>query len=261
MAANDLFRIDGKSALITGAGTGIGRAVAISFARAGAAVLFLNGRRLTKLEETAKIVAGLAPECRVICLDGDISTTEYRKELTEAILAHGILNILVNNAGVYHTTKFDKISDKELEDVWQVNIGSAFALIRDLLPALERGAMPAVINIGSTLGSRPIAQGAGYNISKAAIDHLTRSLALELGPRKIRVNCVSPGIVETPMYRGRFASDEAYLDAINQAKAWHPLGRVGRPEDIANAALFLAGPASEWITGIILPVDGGLLTS
>jgi NAD(P)-dependent dehydrogenase (short-subunit alcohol dehydrogenase family) len=261
MQKNDLFRNDGKTALVTGAGTGIGRASAIALANSGVTTLFLNGRRRNYLEETASLIAELAPTCHIICVEGDLTSPTFRKKLTEQILSSGTLDILINNAGVYHTTKFDEISDAELMHVWQTNVESVFALTRDLLPALDRSKSPSVINIGSTLSLRPIAQGAGYNISKAAIDHLTRSLALELGPRRIRVNCISPGIVETPMYRGRFSSDDAYLDAINEARVWHPLGRVGRPDDIANAVVFLSSPASEWITGVVLPVDGGLLTS
>jgi NAD(P)-dependent dehydrogenase (short-subunit alcohol dehydrogenase family) len=261
MQKPSLFRNDGKSALVTGAGTGIGRASAIALAHSGVTTLFLNGRRRTLLDESAEIINEVSPKCRVICIEGDLTTTVFRKKLVDEIMALGTLDILINNAGVYHTTTFDEISDSELQHIWQTNAGSVFAIIRDLLPALEQSKNPSVINIGSTLSLRPIAQGAGYNMSKAAIDHLTRSLALELGPRRIRVNCISPGIVETPMYRGRFTSDDAYLDAINEARVWHPLGRVGKPDDIANAVVFLSSPASEWITGVVLPVDGGLLTS
>lgn len=261
MQSPDLFRNDGKTALVTGAGTGIGRASAIALAQSGVTTIIINGRRRSLLDESVKMITEYSPNCRVTCIDGDLATTEFRKKLVDQIMALGALDILINNAGVYHTTKFDEISDTELQHIWQTNVESVFAITRDLLPALEQSNSPSVINIGSTLSLRPIAQGAGYNISKAAIDHLTRSLALELGPRRIRVNCISPGIVETPMYRGRFTSDDAYLDAINEARVWHPLGRVGRPEDIANAVVFLSSAASEWITGVVLPVDGGLLTS
>lgn len=261
MQKPDLFRNDGKSALITGAGSGIGRASAIALAQSGVTTLIINGRRKSLLDESAKMITKFSSQCRVICIDGDLTSTVFRKKLVDEVNTLGTLDILINNAGVYHTTSFDKISDTELQHIWQTNVESVFAITRDLLPLLEQSDSPSVINIGSTLSLRPIAQGAGYNISKAAIDHLTRSLALELGPRRIRVNCISPGIVETPMYRGRFTSDDAYLDAINEARIWHPLGRVGRPDDIANAVVFLSSPASEWITGVVLPVDGGLLTS
>lgn len=261
MQNTDLFRIDGKTALVTGSGTGIGRASAIALANAGASIVILNGRRRSLLDETASLINASAPKCRLICLEGDLTEPLFRKKLVDEIAVLGPLDILVNNAGVYHSTKFEDITDAELQHIWQTNVESVFALTRDLLPSFELSDAPSVVNIGSTLSLRPIAQGAVYNISKAAIDHLTRSLALELGPRRIRVNCISPGIVETPMYRNRFSSDNAYLDAINDARLWHPLGRVGHPNDIANAVLFFASPASSWITGAVLPVDGGLLTS
>jgi len=261
MENTDLFRIDGKTALVTGSGTGIGRATAIALANAGATTVFLNGRRRSMLDETASLIHKSAPNCRVICLDGDLTVPSFRKQLVDEISDLGPLDILVNNAGVYHSTKFEDISDSELYQIWQTNVESVFALTRNLLSILELSESPSVVNIGSTLSLRPIAQGAAYNISKAAIDHLTRSLALELGPRRIRVNCISPGIVETPMYRDRFSSDNAYLDAISEARHWHPLGRVGHPDDIANAVVFFASLASAWITGVVLPVDGGLLTS
>ncbi len=255
------FQISGLTALVTGAGSGIGRACALALAEAGASRVYLTGRRVHLLEETSLMMRSLAPETECHILSGDINSSAWRNRIAGEIFAHGPLDILVNNAGVYHSTKFEDINDDEFRSIMQTNVESVFALTRDLLPSLERATFPGIINIGSTLSMRPIAQGATYNIAKAAIDHLTRSLALELGPRRIRVNCVSPGIVETPMYRGRFESDESYRDAIDQATTWHPLGRVGTPADIANAVVFLASPAASWITGVVLPVDGGLLTS
>lgn len=256
-----MFHVQGLSALVTGAGTGIGRASAIALAEYGANRIILNGRRVTLLEETRQIIHSITPECEVIVQSGDVSDPQWRKKLTGEVYALGPLDILVNNAGVYHSTKFEDISDSELDGVIRSNLEAVFSLTRDMIPAMERSTYPCIINIGSTLSMRPIAQGAGYNIAKAAIDHLTRTLALELGPKRIRVNCVSPGIVETPMYRNRFTTDQAYREAIEQAVDWHPLGRVGTPEDVARAVVFLASPAASWITGVVLPVDGGLLTS
>jgi len=261
MEIEELYRVDGSTAVVTGAGSGIGRACAIQLAEAGALRIFLTGRRKELLDETALIISSLAPKTLVIVASGDVNDAKWRQELVSEIFVNGPLDILVNNAGVYHASQFEDTTDEELATVIQTNLTSVFSLTRDLLPLLERSTYPSVINIGSTLSIRPIAQGASYNMSKAAMDHLTRSLALELGPRRIRVNCVSPGIVETPMYRGRFSSDKAYRDAIDQATLWHPLGRVGSPEDIARSVLFLASRASSWITGVVLPVDGGLLTT
>lgn len=255
------FQVTGLTALVTGAGSGIGRACALALAEAGATRIYITGRRVQLLEETALMMGSLAPETECIVQAGDINAPQWRNKVAGDIYANGPLDILVNNAGIYHATKFEDITDEEFQSIMQTNVASVFSLTRALLPSIERGTYPGIINIGSTLSMRPIAQGSAYNIAKAAIDHLTRSLALELGPRRIRVNCVSPGIVETPMYRGRFESDASYREAIEQATHWHPLGRVGTPADIANAVVFLASPAASWITGIVLPVDGGLLTS
>lgn len=256
-----MFTLPNKSALITGAGSGIGRATAEQFARAGATLLFLTGRRREKLTETAELISSHSPKCRVLCIDGDVSDGSFREKLVKEILSRGPLNFLVNNAGVYLTPSATETSDEHWNSVIGTNLDAAFALSRDLLPALEAAENPAIVNIGSTLSLRPIPQGVAYNVSKAGLDHLTRSLANEWGPRGIRVNCVSPGITETPMYRGRYDSDEAYELAIETATKWHPLKRVGRPEDIAYAVQYLCSDASGWVTGVILPVDGGLLVT
>lgn len=247
--------------LITGGGSGIGRASAIKFASEGASKIYITGRRAQMLHETAEIIAEQTPDCQVICLQADLTIANDRARIVNEITSAGPLDVLINNAGVYSTQKFDEITDESLRSIMSVNLDAVFALTRDLLPALEASKRASVVNIGSTLSMRAIPQGVSYNIAKAAIDHLTRSLANELGPRGIRVNCVSPGITETEMYRGRYDSDEAYHAAIKQASEWHPLGRVGKPSDIAEAVLFLASPAASWITGVVLPVDGGLLTT
>lgn len=247
--------------LITGGGSGIGRATALRFAAAGAARIVITGRRESMLRETAGLIGASHPDCRVEVIPGDITDAEFREGLASRVRTIGSLDVLVNNAGVYTTETFEQVTESSYRQVMQTNVEAVFFLIRSLLDVLENSPAPAIVNIGSTLSLRAIPQGSPYNIAKAAIDHLTRSLALELGPRGIRVNCVSPGITETDMYRGRYTSDEEYHQAIREASGWHPLGRVGKPEDIAEAVWFLAGPSAAWITGVVLPVDGGLLCS
>jgi NAD(P)-dependent dehydrogenase (short-subunit alcohol dehydrogenase family) len=140
-----------------------------------------------------------------------------------------------------------------------VNVTAPFALTRELVGALAKSSNASVINVSSTLAVKPIPATAAYNASKAALIQLSRSLALELGPERIRVNCILPAIVETPMYGGRFSDPAAYQEGLVAAAKLHPLGRVGQPEDVAHAAVFLASPAASWITGVALPVDGGML--
>jgi NAD(P)-dependent dehydrogenase (short-subunit alcohol dehydrogenase family) len=255
-----MFLLENATALVTGAGSGIGRATALQLARFGCTTLFLTGRRRTNLLETDALITN-ETQCRVICLDGDLSDADFRGNLVRQVRSYGPLDVLVNNAGVYSTDSFTQTSDESYRSLMSLNLDAVFFLTRDLLPALEAAKSPSVVNIGSTLSLRPIPQGAAYNIAKAGLDHLTRSLANELGPKRIRVNCVSPGITQTPMYRNRYDSDEAYNNAIETASAWHPLKGVGRAEDIANAVVFFAGPGAAWITGTVLPVDGGLLVT
>jgi NAD(P)-dependent dehydrogenase (short-subunit alcohol dehydrogenase family) len=211
------------------------------------------------LDETAELVRIQWPGCDVVCISGDVTDAVFRSRLVAEVTGSGKLDILINNAGIYTTETFEQVTPESYSQVMQTNVEAVFFLTQSLVSVLEAADAPAVVNIGSTLSLRAIPQGSPYNIAKAAIDHLTRSLALELGERGIRVNCVSPGITETEMYRGRYESDEAYHAAITEASGWHPLGRVGKPEDIAEAVWFLASPSASWITGVVLPVDGGLL--
>lgn len=213
------------------------------------------------LAETAGLIAQTQAACEVIIIPGDLTDAAFRNELTNRVGEYGPLDVLVNNAGIYTTEPFHAVTPESYRSIMQTNLDAVFFLTQELVPSLEAAAQPAIVNVGSTLSMRAIPQGAPYNMAKAALDHLTRSLALELGPKRIRVNCVSPGITETDMYRGRYDSDEAYHAAIKEASGWHPLGRVGRPEDIAEAVWFLAGPSASWVTGVVLPVDGGLLCS
>jgi len=260
-AESDKKKNKTMTVLITGGGSGIGRASALRFAAAGAVRIVITGRRESMLEETAGLIAATYPDCRVESIPGDLTDAAFRETLASRVRSLGALDVLVNNAGVYTTETFEQVTGSSYREVMQTNVEAVFFLTRSLLDVLENSAAPVIINIGSTLSLRPIPQGSTYNIAKAAIDHLTRSLALELGPRGIRVNCVSPGITETDMYRGRYKSDAEYHEAIREASGWHPLGRVGKPEDIAEAVWFLASPAASWITGVVLPVDGGLLCS
>ncbi len=257
-----LFRLDGCIAVITGAGSGMGRAMAVLFASAGCRGLVVAGRRAPALTETAELVRKTAPQCNVITVPTDVANAYDRSTLVaKAGQEFGVVDVLVNNAGIFAGSSLEDTSDEDWRRVFAVNSEAPFALARLCLPLLSKSKAPSIINVSSTLAEKPIPNATAYNASKAAVVQTTRSLALELGPRRIRVNAILPAIVDTPMYRGRYQNDAEYQKSLPDVGKLHPLGRVGSPDDIANAALFLASPASSWITGVALPVDGGMLVT
>ena len=255
------FHAAGAAVLVTGAGSGIGQATAVAFAAAGAARLFLCGRTRAKLLATAALIECANKDTAVELVAADVTSAAGRAAIAAAVRSHGALDVLVNNAGLFEGGAIGETTDALWQRVFDANAGAPFALVRDLLPALKASRLKAVVNISSTLAAKPIPNAAAYNASKAALDQMTRSLALELAPAGVRVNSVLPAIVATPMYRGRYPTDAAYAEGMKGAAGLHPLGRVGTPEDIAYAVLFLASPAAAWITGVQLPVDGGMLVT
>ncbi len=242
----------GKIALVTGGGTGIGRGIAAAFAEAGATVVITSRRA----EVLAEACAALGPSVRAEA--ADVSEEAAVEALAAAVVErHGGLDILVNNAGVVCAAPVWETSCDDWDRMFAVNVRGPFLLCRAFAGSLKarRG---AILNISSTLGSAPIPQLSAYSASKAALDNLTRSLALELAPFGVRANAISPAVVDTPIHRQRFAPGEVE-SALAGMGAAHPLGRVGQPADIAAAALYLCSPQASWVTGVVLPVDGGML--
>jgi NAD(P)-dependent dehydrogenase (short-subunit alcohol dehydrogenase family) len=249
-------RVAGKVALVTGAGTGIGRAVAIRLAEEGAEVI-VTSRTTAHVEETCELVER-ATGHRPLGLGLDIT----RQEDVDAAVADvrtrfGRLDILSNNAGIDDPdeTPVSETTDAVWLDTFDVNVTGAFRVCRAAIPVMSDGG--SLINVASGNAIVPRSNAAAYCASKAALLQLTRSLALELAPRGIRVNCVCPGVVDTPLtdlFLARTEDPEA--TRVEYAKS-NPLKRIGDPREIANCVLFLASDEASFVTGAPLIVDGG----
>ncbi|MBL4846810.1 MAG: SDR family oxidoreductase [Planctomycetes bacterium] len=238
--------LDGKRALISGGGTGIGAAIARALHREGVQVM-VCGRRSAPLEA---LCAELGEGAHWTPCDVSVSGSPA-KAVDAAVEQMGGLDLLVNNAGVFLAKPLAKISDEELDLVIGVNLKGLLALTRESIPHLV-SSKGAVINIGSVSANRPVPGASLYAGVKAAVEHVTRCLAIELGPSGVRVNCVAPGLTETPMSEP-LTSDAAMLA---EQIAATPLGRLGTPADIAPAVLYLA--TDPWVTGQVIQSSGGL---
>lgn len=254
----DLFSVKGKTALVTGAATGIGRMAATALAMAGAKVLIAS-RKGADCERVAGEINALGGPGSAEGFAGDVSTEAGIDALVaEVKVRTGQLHILINNAGVTWGEPLETFPYKAWSRVLDVNVTGLFHLTRQLLPLLDAAASdddPArIINLGSVMGTQPMADGAySYTASKAAVHHLTRTLADEFAGRRITVNAFAPGPFQSRMTAFATGSDEG-ADKVGQRV---PLGRIGAPTDIAAATLFLCGRGGGYVTGAILPLDGG----
>ena len=243
-----------KVALITGAGTGIGRAIALAFAREGAN-LTLVGRRKHVLEAVANEVGGAA-----LVQSGDVSRQDdIGRVLAATIAQFGTLNVLVNNAGILHIGTAEQITEAQWDETFNVNVRGLWLLSRSVLPYMRKEGGGSIINVASVLGINAARNRAVYAASKGAVILLTKSMAIDYGAENIRVNAICPSFVETDLTAEvlRRAPDPA---AVRRERVGvHPIGRLGKPEDIAGLALYLASDQSAWVTGAALPVDGGYL--
>ncbi|HTA58546.1 MAG TPA: SDR family NAD(P)-dependent oxidoreductase [Candidatus Baltobacteraceae bacterium] len=251
-----MTRLAGKSALITGGGTGIGQAMALAFAREGAQVA-VAGRRKNKLEETLRLIEDTG--CSALALECDVTkAADTIRAVESAEDAFGKLNILVNNAGALSVSTVETIAEDDWDHVMATNIKGPFLMSRAALPAMRRAGGGSIINVGSVLGIVAIRDRAAYCASKGAVSMLTRAMALDHAHDQIRVNCLCPSIVESDMTRNLFAETEAGRQARESRLASIPLGRFGKPDDVAGLAVFLASDESSWMTGTVIPVDGGV---
>ncbi|HEY4154983.1 MAG TPA: SDR family oxidoreductase [Puia sp.] len=236
-------------ALVTGGGSGIGLAIARKFTENGIRTLIL-GRDAGKLSSAKKNLGPLCEEVR-FDLDRLDALPEMVNEITDRF---GTINILVNNAGVNLKKEFTEVTDGEFQQVLLTNVAAVFALSRELVKKMMEAGNGSIIHISSMASQYGIPKVIAYSASKSAIEGMTRSMAVDLSPHGIRVNCIAPGFIETEMSSKALNGDQERMQKVLSRT---PMGKLGKPEDIAEAALFLASDASRFITGVVLPVDGG----
>lgn len=240
-------------ALVTGASSGIGRATALHLAANGWHVAAV-ARDLARLEELVCEANG-----KIVAVPADLATPEGPAEAVDgASTLLGGLDALVNAAGVIDSGAIGDVDVERFDAVMHLNVSAVYAITRAAMPALRASTRPAtIVNISSVAGLRPFPNLAAYCVSKAALDQLTRCLAIELAPEGIRVNAVNPGVVVTELHKRGGMSDDAYAAFLERGRATHPLGRVGTPEEIAGLVAWLVSTEASWMTGETIAIDGG----
>ncbi|WP_336660827.1 SDR family NAD(P)-dependent oxidoreductase [Leucobacter sp. USHLN153] len=256
MANTTTGRLIGLNAIVTGAASGIGRQTALRFAEEGATVLAadLSADGLTKIKSE---IEGSGGTCHTHVTDvTDSGTVSALFEYSDEVFDE--LNCVVNNAGITLTGGVHEISESDWDREMTINVKSIYLMSREAWPRLQKSANASILNTASIAGSWAIMSDAAYCASKAAVVMLTKCMALDGAREGIRVNCVSPGFIDTPMIHGFFRDQSDPAAARAGAIASHPLGRLGHPSDIANGYVYLASGEAEWVTGTDLTVDGGL---
>ena len=251
------MRFEGKTAIVTGGGTGIGRAVAEALIKEGAKVV-LNGRRVDVLISTANAIGqgeGVA------YVAGDISHPETADAIVGAATKRfGGVDLLFNNAGIFAPKPFLEHTESDYDRFVGTILKGKFFMAQAAARAMKKRGGGAIVQTGSmwalqAIGATP---SAAYSAANAGVHQMVRNLAIELAPAKIRINAVAPAVVETPVY-GTFLPADQVDVVLAGFNSFHPLGRIGQPVDVVGAMLFLASDAASWITGAVLPVDGGVM--
>jgi len=253
--AATLLSLEGQAAAVTGAASGIGRGISLRLAEMGASVALLDIDE-TRAAETASELQRLGGE--VISIKCDVRNSADCRHAVETVIDRfGRINILCNCAGVAIRKDVVGLTEDEWDRALDVTLKGIYLLSHEVIPHMIRAGGGSIINIGSGWSLKGGPRAASYCAAKGGAVNLTRAMAIDHGKHKIRVNCVCPGDVDTPMLHGECAQLGEDVGAFMREAANRPLARVGTPEDIANAVLFLASPMSNWITGAALVVDGG----
>ena len=252
--AKHLLSLEGKVAMVTGAASGIGRGIALRLAELGAAIVILDidaaGGKSTE-EKIAQQGKARFEKCDVR------SSRDCQQAVAAAIDAFGKIDILCNNAGVILRKDVTNLTEDEWDLALDVTLKSIFLLSREVIPHMIKAGSGVIINTGSGWSLKGGPQAASYCAAKAGVLNLTRAMAIDYGKHNIRVNCICPGDIDTPMLRSECSQLGADPAAFLREAANRPIARVGTPEDVANAVLFLASGMATWITGTHLVVDGG----
>ena len=253
-----MFRLDGKVAIVTGGATGLGRAAAGLYARAGADVL-ITGRRKSVGEEAAAAVRAAGGKAEYVPCDVS-KEAEVAALVRRAVDSRGRIDILVNNAGVSQRKDLMHVHEKEWDDIMDINLKGVFFCAKHVLPTMIHQKRGVILNVASYLGRRGGTSGAlpVYNASKGGVIALSKALAVKHGPEGIRVIAICPAFIETDLNRDIISGAAHPEDKRAEMASVYPLRRLGTPEDFAHAALYLASDEASWVTGIEFYLDGGL---
>jgi NAD(P)-dependent dehydrogenase (short-subunit alcohol dehydrogenase family) len=243
-----------KTVIVTGASSGIGRAAALLFAAHGALVIAV-GRREKELSSLADEIQAAGGSVRIATADLR-EPSQIEAFVEETFANSGQIDVLVNAAGIIQNGSIETTSLDEWDEMMNINLRSVFYLMQKCVPHLAK-TKGSIVNVSSVTGLRAFPNVLAYCVSKAAIDQLTRCTALELAPQGIRVNAVNPGVVETNLHKRGGMEEEKYRSFLEHSRTTHPLGRVGKPNEIAELIYFLASEKSAWITGVTYEIDGG----